>query len=201
MSNHCDKPGCQKGVIIPEEPITRDTPVSPVYVREHATSVGDQPFIFKEETWERKEIAGQIAFNGPPGSWYLPPIDILKSLRIHALVRCPACLGISALHKRVTQINRVGKLSPDFVCTHTVRGIRCTFQRVAYLDNWNKKPLYAAALEHPTVAGGWRTEIVYCHASTVEEARKYVSPPGSRVVSVGRAIGFFQDDQTGRIIA
>lgn len=184
-----------------DTPITRDTPVSPVYVKETAKLVNPEAFVFKEETWERQDIGGQIAFNGPSGSWFLPAPEVLKALRIHALVRCPTCLGISALHKRVTKVSRVGKLMPDFVCTHTPHGIRCTFQRVCYLDNWNKKPLYAAALEHPTISGGWRTEIVYCHAVTVEEVRRHVAPPGSRVVSVGRAIGFFQDDQTGRIIA
>lgn len=170
---------------------------------ETARPVDLEPVFFNEAVWERREENGKIGYMAIPGTWFVPDAATVLACGMHAMVSCPACKGVSVLLKRLHKIDGYGHLKPSFICTHErVVGkakIRCSFNRDLYLNKWNKQPLYAVALEHPTIAGGWRPEIVYCHASNEKEARRHCGPGNYRVVAVGPVVGYWQDNETGKI--
>lgn len=157
-------------------------------------AVSKDAYVFpKSEDWVFQGDAPQtLQMDGEPGTWSKPP-EVLAGLAfgvIQALIRCPNCFGVSILAKSVTQIDEKGRLYPDFSCTHHA----CNFRRVTYLDEWNDKTLYALAFVRRD-----RIELLYTHATTVEDAAKeLVGIPRESVIAIGPAIGFFVDEQADK---
>jgi hypothetical protein len=165
---------------------------------ETQASIISDPFFFEAAVWERKQLDGQIAYGAIPGTWFRPQDTVILATGILALVACPNCKGVSGLSRKIHRINSFGKLMPNFICPHSINKIRCSFNRDCYLDRWNKKPLYAIALEYPTISGGWRPVIEYCHATNEAEVRKHLGPGSYRIVAIGPVIGYNVEDKEGK---
>lgn len=125
-----------------------------------------------------------------PGTWcpILPPLDPTRKAAMIALHRkgiwailcCPSCRAAPLLSTKLHVADRLGVVTPAWVCS-------CGIRRVPVLDQIRKgRILFAVAIE-----GVRGARIEYCHASSVNEARKSFGrpDPGERVVSVARAIG------------
>lgn len=164
-----------------------------------------EPFFFRKEAWATE---GDHVFPGPPGTWFdVRPYRLLTAKDglhipkgVLALYRCPACLGVLALHARVHRIDAKGFITPDLVCKHGTPP--CSFHRRACLDQWANKPLYAVAIERQTPAG-WKAEMHYCHARTEAEARFHLGHLGGvyRIAAVGPVIGYFNASPDGSIVS
>jgi len=149
-------------------------------------------FVFKKETWETIEIQTNEgpakAVKGIPGTWTLPPEG--TSSAILALLCCPNCGSNLLLHSSIHQIDSLGKMDHELRCNH------CSLICITYLDEWNKKPLYACAIEVDGVP-----QIHYVHATSIEEARIHLGPirhkRSYRIVGIARAIGFIAEDNHG----
>ena len=147
-----------------------------------------QPFIFEKGDWE---FSGESVC-GIPGTWD-KLANGLETPNVLALVCCPNCHNISVIHRQVSCIDGLGKITPSFICKYE----RCEFHRDAYLDLWNNKPLYAMAI----VRRG-KQEMMYTHASTADEARVQLGymGPGEYIIGIGRAIGYFLEDKKGDVL-
>lgn len=115
--------------------------------------------------------------------------------KVYAFVSCPQCRQVVMLADRVTKCDILGHLQPDFAHQG------CEFRRVAYLDNWNDRVLYACSYWK-----GANLEIAYVHGNTPAMARLELgaSCKDEDIVAIGRAIGFFVDEQadkTGLILS
>jgi hypothetical protein len=125
-----------------------------------------------------------------PGTWIKPESWMNK--RILAAFSCPNCHAIRFLVDGIHKIDHVGKVQPDVQC----KAGKCSFHRRMYLDRWNKKPLYAVALENWN-GSKWTPEIRYTHADTEAEARFMMGQGPFRIVGAAPAIGFFVEDKVG----
>lgn len=166
---------------------------------DRANAVNPQAFVFARQEWTFTGDSPQtLSLDGPPGSWTKPPELLAHGPFEHvfAFVRCPHCHGYTALHDQVHKIGvHDGKLSPDF--GHQ----GCSFRRIAYLDNWNDKKLYAMSFHNRK----GDIEIFYSHADNQAEARMHLGG-GIRaedVIAIAPAIGLFVDeaaDKTGTVL-
>ncbi len=181
-----------------------NAPVKPSIMAEvdRRNAVSQDTFVFAREEWKFVEMAqddgpSRLAFAEPPrpGTW-TPPCEGLPA-NVLALVCCPKCKSPKIVILQGTHhVDEMGRLSPDF------RHHGCDFARKAYLDRWNKKPLYAIAVErkvYDRVAKAFNIvkEIHYCHASNAGEARFHLGPGNYRVVAVGPAVGALAVDEHG----
>ena len=157
-----------------------------------------ETFVFRKETWDRE---GERILPGTPGSWFDVRRMTGKPKGVLAFYRCPACLAVMALHKRVHRIDVNGHIAPDLVCSNTAA--KCTFHRKAYLDRWSNKPLYAGAIVRKTAAGEWVGEMHYCHAADEREARFHFGNLGGdyRIDAVAPVIGYFAEDREGKVVS
>ena len=160
-------------------------------------AVNPSVYVFaKSEDWNfQGEAPEELCMVPVPGTWTKPPA-VLKELvgafgSMLALVSCPKCKGVSALFDGVTEVDSLGKLSPDF--THQ----GCDFHRPCYLDRWADKPLYALSFHDR--ANRMRVETFYTHADTVSEAR-FALPnvPDCDLIGIGLAIGVFVDEKADK---
>jgi hypothetical protein len=119
-----------------------------------------------------------------------------QSCKVLAIYACPQCRVPGLLVEHVHVISSIGQVKPDLKCPY------CTFHRAIYLDEWNKKPLYACAIER-WVSGKYKPEVHYMHASTPQEAQYHLGDGKYRIVAIGLAIGFFQetDKEDSRLVA
>jgi hypothetical protein len=152
----------------------------------------ENAFVFAKAEWhfvEDRENVQNLQVSGIPGTWSAAPTFIKETYDyIVCFVCCPNCHGVSILHRHVHRVDRLGKMWPDFQCMYT----RCEFHRLSYLDEWAKKPLYAMSI----VRNG-RHEILYTHATTQAEARYHLGSGDIEIIAIGRAIGFFAEDDHG----
>jgi hypothetical protein len=148
-------------------------------------SIVIRPFIFRKAEWDVQGEGRDAAIKGIPSTW-----TTIKGLPSHilALVCCPNCGKSSILHQRIHHINHLGKVDPSFMCKY----YPCQFHRDIYLDEWNKKPLYACA-----VMRDGKPEMHYMHATTQQEARIQLGAGNYYIVAIGRAVGFFVHDNHG----
>ena len=165
------------------------TTITPPPNTKSAVSIVIESFVFKKVTWQYKEAPQGKTVQGIPGTWTEAYEDAPDWLL--AMISCPACGTNLLLHSRVHEINRLGRIFPDTECSG------CSFHRTCYLDRWNNKPLYAAAIEVDGVP-----EVQYMHAATSVEAMLHLGPMTRdgkkiRVVAVGPAIGHFVHDNHG----
>jgi hypothetical protein len=150
-------------------------------------------FIFAKSTeWGFVgETPEELAMNPVPGTWTKPP-QVLKDLvgafgSLLAFVSCPKCKGVSGLFDGVTEVDALGKMSPDF--THQ----GCDFHRPCFLGMWSDKLLYALSFHDR--ANSMRIETFYTHADNVSEARMGIpNVPPQDIIGIGLAIGVFVDE-------
>ena len=151
-------------------------------------------FFDKSEDWKFVEVDGEqnrklVSF--VPGTWI--EVQSWMNPNILAVFSCPACKGIRFLVKGVHTIEHDGRVKPDIQC----KANGCQFHRRVYLNRWNKKPVYACALErwNPRTQK-WSPEVHYVSATSQQEAREQLGNTliGAREVSIGPAIGFFVKD-------
>lgn len=169
-------------------------PNSPPEVRievSRTSSLDVRPFVFRKADWSYIGDEEKKTVRGVPGTWDVGPVS--SPTWLLAMVCCPACGTISLLHNRVHQASPLGLITPDLRCSFKKNGgQQCGFLRKAYLDEWNKKPLYACAVER-----NGKPEIHYMHAKNQAEARIHLGPGAYKIVAIGRAIGFFVHDSHG----
>jgi hypothetical protein len=147
----------------------------------------------RSKDWKLENTPQGPGIRGIPATWYK---DNSLPSSILAIIDCPKCNNISVLHRNVHTIDHNCKVSPDFKCPH------CSLHRMLYLDSFFDKPLWACAIER------WKNskvkaEIVYVHAEDEREARTQLGSIGTRdkIVSIGRAIGFFVHDNHGELLS
>jgi hypothetical protein len=153
-------------------------------------ALNPEAFVFERVEWNFKgDCDENLQIQGKTGSWCKPPSFAKKTAGFAlALVCCPNCTGVSALAKGVTVIDGMGKLSPDFQCTHP----RCGFRRIAYVDMWLEKKLYAMSYwERGKIAHK------YTHAKDLGEAVLHLGARREDVIAIAPAIGFFVNDKKG----
>jgi hypothetical protein len=131
-----------------------------------------------------------------PGTWI--KAELWMNKRILAAFSCPNCKAIRFLVDGIHTIDHMGRVKPDVQCKarSTIAGVECSFHRRVFLDRWNKKPLYAVAIENWN-GKVWTPEIRYTHADNEAEARFMMGQGPFRIVSAGPAIGFFVEDKVG----
>lgn len=150
-----------------------------------------RPFVFRKADWiYYGDESNRQTVRGTPGTWDTGPIH--KPDWLLGIVCCPACSGLSMIHRKVHTIDELGHITPDLRCPYNKNGQRCGFHRKVYLDEWNKKALYACAVER-----NGKPEIHYMHADNQREARLHLGPGNYQIVAIGRAIGFFVHDSHG----
>ena len=162
-------------------------------------SANGEAAILRKSDWKWEPVEGTTVpklIESVPATWCLRPDGMSKV--ILAIFSCPNCHGVRALIDGIHTINPFGLVQPDLDCGgDTTR--HCSYHRKTYLDRWNRKPLYACALE--TWDRGhqrWTPEMVYTHATTQEEATRQLGPTTSgklyRIVAIAPALGFFVTD-------
>lgn len=134
-----------------------------------------------------------------PGTWV--PREPWMHSKILAAFGCPNCKEVRLLAHGIHTIDTIGLVQPDLQCKG--QDGRCSYHRKTYLDRWNRKPLYAAAVEcWDDTRKKWEAEMVYTHAANSDEARFMLGPmvngKSYRIVGVGLAIGFFVDGKDDR---
>jgi hypothetical protein len=131
-----------------------------------------------------------------PGTWIKPESWMNK--KILAAFSCPNCKEIRFLIEGIHTIDHMGRVKPDVQCKAraSLSNIECSFHRRVYLDKWNKKTLYAVAIENWT-GFKWTPEIRYTHADSEAEARFMMGEGQFRIVACGPAVGFFVEDKVG----
>jgi hypothetical protein len=170
-------------------------------------SLSQSAFVFRKDTWQMQLDSsgkGLLALKGAPETWSALEDWAEKPKWLLAAISCPKCKMPSVLSRAVHTIGKMGRVSPDFICTQlplNYGGHECRFHRTIYLDHWNKKPLYAVAYEERTPAGKWTANIEYCHASTPAEARFHIGPGNYKIVAIGRAIGYNVLDKEGLVLS
>ena len=144
--------------------------------------------VLPKSTWEfstpeEGSIHAPDLISYVPGTW----IERLSWMnpRLLAAFCCPNCRGIRYLVKGIHTIDHLGLVKPDISCKNGP----CTFHRKVYLDRWNKKPLYASAIER-IVNGKIVPEIHHTHATTPQEAAFHLGQGNYKIVAIGPAIGF-----------
>jgi hypothetical protein len=146
-------------------------------------------FVFpKSNDWEWTENS----ISGVPGTWH-ERIEGMPKWTL-ALICCPNN-HVSILGSQVSKVSSIGKVYPSYQCRPPTGHGTCSFHRNAYLDRWNKKPLYACAIERDG-----KPEMIYTHASTQAEARIQLGPGNYRIVAIGPAIGYFVADKKGDVL-
>jgi hypothetical protein len=148
----------------------------------------DKTFVFKKAEWEYTETEQGTAVKGIPGTW-TPPYSEAPNWLL-GIISCPSCGTNLLLDNKIHNVDRLGKIHPTIQCNS------CSFTRVCFLDEWNKKPLYACAIE---IDG--EPQIHYMHAATQVAARAELGQvaykKSFRIVALGRAVGFIASDSHG----
>jgi hypothetical protein len=176
----------------------------PRYQVDRQNALHPQAFIFARAEWTIEGDHPDSLVIHPasvePGSWCKPPEWFSRYAmscgKVYAFISCPNCHNVSMVADRVTKCDLLGHLTPDLACTHS----GCGFRRVAYLDNWNDRVLYACSYWE-----GANIKIAYTHGNTVAMARRELgaSCRDEDIIAIGPAIGFFVDeeaDRTGNIL-
>jgi len=176
---------------------------TPRHEVDRRNAVHPEAFVFSRSKWEFRgstmESFGIVPASIEPGSWSKPPEWMGKYATAHGKVRawvsCPNCGGVSMICDGVTRSDILGKLTPDFICTHGA----CGFHRTAYLDNWNDRVLYACSY-WGRGARGPEIKIHYTHGNSVAMARAELgaSCRDEDVIAIGPAVGFFVDEKADR---
>lgn len=143
-------------------------------------SINIEPMVLPLEEWTLLGAGTELQINGVPGSWCRKPKRLVAP-QMMAMVCCPNCKNISVLHKKVHEIDRFGKVTPDFICKYT----GCSFHRKLYLDKWNDKPLYICTIVRAEKA---EYEHIFCHARSQAEARLHIGPGVYTIVAIGLAV-------------
>jgi hypothetical protein len=169
-------------------------------------SLSQSAFVFRKDKWEVQTDArgNLLALKGAPETWTDLADWKEKPAWLLAAISCPKCKMPSVLSRAIHTIGKMGRVSPDFLCTQrplNYGGYECRFHRTIYLDHWNKKPLYAVAYEERKSDGKWTANIEYCHASTPAEARFHIGPGNYKIVAIGRAIGYNVLDKEGLVLS
>jgi hypothetical protein len=120
-----------------------------------------------------------------PNSWHNIRSVIPNLL---ALFCCPSCQVITGADIRVSKIDHLGKLVPQFHC------VPCKFYGDIYFDEYHNKPLYALALINNKKK---EIELHYTHADNQADASKGINLTEYSVIGIGRAIGYMVDDKKG----
>jgi hypothetical protein len=176
----------------------------PRYQVDRQNALHPQAFIFARAEWQIEGDHPDSLVIHPasvePGSWCKPPEWFSRYAmscgKVYAFASCPSCRGVLMIADRVTKCDLLGHLTPDFACTHS----GCGFRRIAYLDNWNDRVLYACSYWE-----GACIKIAYTHGNTPAMARRELgaSCRDEDIIAIGPAIGFFVDeeaDRTGNIL-
>lgn len=193
--------------------MTASTPTAVVHTQ---ASLTVRAAVLPRATWET-EIGGdgRMTFRPKKGTWH--GHIVRGSSRFDRItvpmIACPSCAGVlflspspeaaRALSKmlgvavpQAHRIDSLGKVTPDVLCKHG----RCDFHRKVYLDRYrDSKPLYACAYVNLDAGQHGAIEIAYSHARTATEARHHLGRGNYRVIGAGPAIGFFVNEQTGRV--
>jgi len=145
----------------------------------------------KSDNWQIRGSGPSLAIKpDKPGTWFF-----FKGI----YVSCPNCGCIAFLHPSVTKIDKLGKLSPDFICPsrYGKTGRRCDFHRSSFLDKWSTgKRLYACA----GIQDG-KPVIIYTHAASQQEARRELGTLLSSIQAIAPAIGFVVNDKDGKLLS
>lgn len=176
-------------------------------------SVVVRPLVLERALWPSKAGGpGALALRPIPGTWHAHMDKSGHTSVVVPLVSCPACGGmlfivpsqdtarvLGRMMGRIVpvahKVSIEGKVSPDVRCMHG----KCSFHKTLYLDKWDRlRPLYATAYVRD---GSHKIEISYSHASSQKEARFHLGALKCKILGIGRAIGFFVDETTGRVTA
>lgn len=149
-----------------------------------------EPIILKRELWHIKRTERGFQPVHVKETWSPKPKFLPDNFL--ALVGCPKCGMPSALSKDIHEIDRLGKVTPSFICKFIVDGRVCNFNRTLYLDEWSKKPLYCCV-----VLERGKVEKYYVNAETQAEARVELGDGPYKVIAIGRAIALFVNDKKG----
>ena len=181
-------------------------------------SIDIRSVVLPRANWERVKTPNGVAVRPQKGTWYAHVVrgTAAHDVTIIPMIACPACGGLVYLsHTLETakalgamlgrpgpvahSIDRIGRVSPDVMCRHG----RCAFHRRVILDRWNKtKALYAVAYVDSLGGGHGRIQIDYCHAVDRKEALfHFARGKNRRLIDAGPAVGFFVNEQTGRVTA
>ena len=190
---------------------------SAAIVHEQA-SIDIRSIVLPRAVWERARTPEGLMLKPEKGTWYAHVVRgrSAHDVTILPMIACPACGGLLYLsHTKETakvlgamlgrpgpvahSIDYLGKVSPDILCRHG----RCDFHRRVVLDRWNKtKALYAVAYVDSLGGGHGRIQIDYCHAVDRKEALfHFARAKNRRLIDAGPAVGFFVNEQTGRVTA
>lgn len=156
---------------------------------------GNWTFDYPETGFSKGAVLKTRLVEFQPGTWI--KAESWMDKRIIAVFSCPNCHEIRFLATGIHTIDHLGKVSPDVQCKAKLpSNAECSFHRRVYLDRWNKKPLYAVALENWD-GKKWTPEIRYTHADSEAEARFMMGQGAFRIVGAAPAIGFFVEDKVG----
>ena len=159
-----------------------------------ATATRERDCVLTLAEWETQPTDRGMTYRGVPGTWH----DVRKVAGcpkgLVALVCCPTCGEMFALSDRVHEIDEKGHVKHSVPCT---RGT-CSFRASLILEKWNKKPLYAVAIERWN-GRAWIAEMHHTHANSDTEARAQCSHLGGRyrIVSAAPVVGWFVEDAHG----
>ena len=138
------------------------------------------------------------------GTWFVEPEHTQDW--VIAFLACPSCGNVSTLSCREFQITKQGVVDFPWSCK-SMRADKsfCMFKSQISLKDWpgrETEKLFAICFEQYRPNGGWRAVIDYTHAINEQRARFVFQstvrdPKTVRRVVIGRAIGFFVDDNQG----
>ena len=140
--------------------------------------------------WKTQETAGGLAYQGVRGTWFDLRTVKVKPKGFLTLLCCPECATIFALKNKVHTIDDAGNVKERIACTKGT----CDFRSFVSLSKWNKKPIYAVAIERMNAAGEWVPEMHHTHALNEYEAKKQCAGLGGtyRIIGAAPAIGWFE---------
>jgi hypothetical protein len=157
-------------------------------------TITDRSLCLPYKDWRFTDQDDQIAIFPERESWTRIPKEIEQSAALLALLCCPSCVQVNALHTMKHQIDALGHVRPGFQCA--TQG--CEFNCDLWLDRWNNKPLYAMSYQR-----GGKVHIVYTNASTQAEARMMLgaAAKNSEIIAIAPAIGFFIENKEGTLLS
>jgi len=139
-----------------------------------------------------------------PLSWDYAPEKSSKEI---VRITC-AYLHVSSIHLIVkNKVDIDGNVQPCFKCANK----RCKFEQYMRLIGWNnnhsKRPLHCIALKKWT-GSGWVNQLEYLHADDSAMAKAIfvgtLQGPAilyTRIIAVAPVIGYFVDDNQGRVLS
>lgn len=145
---------------------------------------------FTPADWKTEDTAHGKAYQGVRGTWFDLRTVPVKPKGFLTLLCCPECGTIFSLKSKVHTIDDKGAVKERIACTKTT----CDFASFVVLEKWNKKPIYAVAIERMNPAGEWLPEMHHTHAMNEHEAKKQCAGLGGtyRIIGAAPAIGFFE---------